>query len=74
MYYQILLGVLLSLLYYYILSSRKTIIINENKCVYENSLNIEEVLYNARMTAESNSYESQYLQWLEFMRGFVELR
>ena len=42
--------------------------------VYENSLNIEEVLYNARMTAESNSYESQYLQWLEFMRGFVELR
>lgn len=38
MYYQILLGVLLSLLYYYILSSRKTIIINENKCVYENSL------------------------------------
>ncbi len=40
--------------------------------IYENNLNLEDVLYNARLTAESNSYESQHLKWLDFMRGFVE--
>ena len=40
--------------------------------VYENNLDIEEVLYNARITAESNSYQSQYKKWKNFMKGFVE--
>ncbi len=41
--------------------------------VYENNLNLAEVLYNARSTAELNSYESQYEQWTDFMTGFVEI-
>ena len=31
----------------------------------------EEILYNARKTAEENSYDQQIILWRQFMNGFV---
>lgn len=31
----------------------------------------EEILYNARKTAEANSYDQQIILWRQFMKGFV---